>query len=281
MNPLYITDLDGTLLNENAVLSERTVEILRPLVAQGLPLTVATARSPATAVELLRPLGLVLPAALMTGVMMYDLAQPHVLSTAGLSAAAAAAVCDMLETTGQEALAYCVKDDALHVYYKHFSCELERKFVAGRMYSPYKTFVPTKNYFDALVGGQPLMFLLCLPELRMAHTYYTLLSAIPDITCYFYAYEYSDDGYILEVYPSGKNKGAAAQALREMTGADTVVAFGDNINDIPMFAQADISCAVANAASDTIAAATYCIGANTQSSVAQWIAAHWEANRVR
>ncbi|MEG2931835.1 MAG: HAD hydrolase family protein, partial [Ruthenibacterium sp.] len=177
MATLYITDLDGTLLNADAALSRGTIELLRPLLAQGLLLTVATARSPATAVEMLRPLGLTQPAVLMTGTMLYDLQAAKTLSTTRLTRAATAAICDLLETTGQEAMAYCVRDGALFVYYKRIACELEREFSASRMHSPYKTFVQVKNYPAALKGGDPLMFLLCLPDLRTAHTYYTLLSA--------------------------------------------------------------------------------------------------------
>ncbi len=41
--------------------------------AAGLPLTVATARSPATVVQLLQALPITLPAVLMTGTILYDL----------------------------------------------------------------------------------------------------------------------------------------------------------------------------------------------------------------
>ncbi|MEG2394638.1 MAG: HAD hydrolase family protein [Ruthenibacterium sp.] len=280
MATLYITDLDGTLLNAEGALPQSTVDILRPLLAQGLLLTVATARSPATAVELLRPLCLKQPAVLMAGTMLYDLQAAKTLSTTRLTRAAVTAVCDMLETTGREAMAYCVRDGALFVYYKYFTCELEREFSESRLHSPYKTFVRVKHYPAALKGSDPLMFLFCLPDLRTAHTYYTLLSAVPDVTCYFYAYEYSNNGYVLEVYPAGCDKGSALAQLRACTGADQIIAFGDNNNDVPLFHAADESCAVQNAVSEAKAAATRVIGANTQDGVAKWIAAHWRAENA-
>ena len=47
---LYVTDLDGTLLDNNSRISERSVKILNGLVDRGVMFTSATARTPATVV---------------------------------------------------------------------------------------------------------------------------------------------------------------------------------------------------------------------------------------
>ena len=273
MSTLYVTDLDGTLLNENAVLSQKTIQILKPLLADGLQLTVATARSPATAVELLRPLGLSLPVILMTGAMVYDLQRTCALSTMHFSKQTEYEICAILEKAGQEALAYATLGSALQVYYKEFSSPMECDFVSSRLHSPYKTFVQCKNYHTALSPCETLMFLLCLRDLQEAHAYYLLLSAVPGTTCHFYTYEYGDGGYLLEVYPAGCNKatGLALSNAKTLCGADKVVCFGDNVNDLPLFAACDVSCAVANACGDAKAAATHIIGSHLQNGVAQWI----------
>ena len=275
MSTLFVTDLDGTLLDESARVPEETVRILRPLLESGLQLTVATARSPATAVDLLRPLGLHLPAVLMTGTMLYDLAGTKCLSTTPMTAESTAAVCEVLETAGQEALAYCVKDAHLYVYYKEFACDFERAFVASRIHSPYKTFAQVKNYPKALLGGDTLMFLLALPGIVEAKAFYTTLCAIEGVVCYFYADEYGSGGYLLEVYPAGCNKASALARVMEMTDASRLVGFGDNINDVPMFRVCAESCAVGNAVPEAKAAATRVIGKNTENGVARWLAAHW------
>ena len=54
-----------------------------------------------------------------------------------------------------------------------------------------------------------------------------------------------------------------------MTGADRVVVYGDNLNDLPMFAVADEAVAVANARPQVLAAADRIIGRNTDDSVAK------------
>ncbi|MFQ8831788.1 MAG: HAD family hydrolase, partial [Ruthenibacterium lactatiformans] len=133
---LVCTDLDGTLLGADARISQESAALLRPMLDEGLPLAVATARSPATVVELLRPLGLRTPAVLMTGTMIYDVAHTRCLAATPLARETAAAVCAVLERTGQEALAYSVKGGHLYVYYKEFACDFERSFVSSRIHSP-------------------------------------------------------------------------------------------------------------------------------------------------
>ena len=50
-----------------------------------------------------------------------------------------------------------------------------------------------------------------------------------------------------------------------------MIAFGDNLNDIPMMRVADVAVAVGNALSQVKAEADVVIGANTADAVAQFI----------
>ena len=45
MHTLYVTDLDGTLLNSSDKISQYSIEIINGLVAKGMQFTYATARS--------------------------------------------------------------------------------------------------------------------------------------------------------------------------------------------------------------------------------------------
>ena len=70
---LFVTDLDGTLLNSHKEVSIKSIEILNKLIDDGVNFTVATARTPATVVDLLQDVNLKLPAVLMNGVLLYDI----------------------------------------------------------------------------------------------------------------------------------------------------------------------------------------------------------------
>ena len=71
---LFISDLDGTLLNGNAEVTEFTRDTLNRLMAKGLNFTAATARTLASAGKILLGLDLKLPVILMNGVIIYDMA---------------------------------------------------------------------------------------------------------------------------------------------------------------------------------------------------------------
>ena len=59
--------------------------------------------------------------------------------------------------------------------------------------------------------------------------------------------------------------------LKAISGADRVVAFGDNINDIPMLREADVAVAVENAVPEVKRIADVIIGPNTTDAVPRFI----------
>ena len=73
MKRLYITDLDGTLLDPHGKITEKTADILNRLTAEGMYLTFATARSVYSAKPITSALNVNVPCILMNGVSIYDL----------------------------------------------------------------------------------------------------------------------------------------------------------------------------------------------------------------
>mgnify|MGYP001039147351 CR=1 FL=1 len=72
MGKAVIFDLDGTLLNSDALLNEDVPERLNRLIDKGLCFTVATARTYATVNSIVKDVHLTYPMILMNGVMLYD-----------------------------------------------------------------------------------------------------------------------------------------------------------------------------------------------------------------
>ncbi|WP_306208610.1 HAD family hydrolase [Actinoplanes sp. RD1] len=86
----------------------------------------------------------------------------------------------------------------------------------------------------------------------------------------------SEDAYTpgewwLELTALDATKATAVGALAAGCGARSLVCFGDNRNDLPMFALAEVALAVANAVPDVRAAATAVIGSNAEDGVAAWV----------
>lgn len=70
---LYVSDLDGTLLNRQSVLSETTIATLNRILQEKKALfTIATARTPATVVDLMKEVKCSLPFVLMAGAVLWN-----------------------------------------------------------------------------------------------------------------------------------------------------------------------------------------------------------------
>ena len=71
-NSLIISDLDGTLLNNNAELSDYTISVVNRLIEQGYHFSIATARSLESVVNIVKPLKFKVPVILHNGNDIYD-----------------------------------------------------------------------------------------------------------------------------------------------------------------------------------------------------------------
>ncbi len=78
---------------------------------------------------------------------------------------------------------------------------------------------------------------------------------------------------LIEASAFGVSKASvvAELAAEHGIGPESVLAFGDMPNDLPLLTWAGTSCAVANAHPDVLAAATHVIGSNDDDGVAEYL----------
>ena len=69
---LFLSDLDGTLLNESSRISDNSSRIISELSHRGALISVATARTPATVDPLMRDTFTTIPAITMTGAALWN-----------------------------------------------------------------------------------------------------------------------------------------------------------------------------------------------------------------
>ncbi|MDA8209206.1 MAG: HAD family hydrolase [Actinomycetota bacterium] len=89
---LVVTDLDGTLLDENGRVSQENMDAVALLAEMGIPTIAATARSPRSVRKISATAGLGPLAICANGAVVYDLQDSSVLSHQLISAAVAAEV---------------------------------------------------------------------------------------------------------------------------------------------------------------------------------------------
>lgn len=267
---LFISDLDGTLLGADARLSARTTQLLRNLTDAGVAVTVATARTPATVHPLMEGAGLRIPAIVMTGAARWDFATMTYSNSHLMTPGQAAAIEGAFDSAGLTPFIYCLEPDSpLEVFRarKPLSAH-ERAFADERSGLPLK-----RMYLDAEPGAHSpriLYFGMGDPGI-VAHAAELIRTAVPDVCMSVYNDTYCPSVGLIEVFAPGVSKANAALRLKAETGADRLVVYGDNLNDLPMMAVADLSVAVANARPEVLAAADTVIGANTDDAVARHI----------
>ena len=270
MDTLYISDLDGTLLNADARLSPRTTALLRERLEAGVPFTVATARTAATVTGLLRDLPLTLPVVLMNGAVLYDMQQRHYLQTLPIEAPVLHAALSAMRAHRTTGFVYTIEQDELHTYYDVLDNDARRAFVEERTRIYHKPFTQVLS-LDTLIG-RSVVYISMLDSEEKLRPLYESLQNLP-IRAEFYADNYSPL-WFLELCSANASKRQAAEALRTRLNVRRLVGFGDNLNDLPMFAVCDEAYAVANAREEVKAAATGVIGANTEDGVAVWLQAN-------
>ena len=267
---LFVTDLDGTLINSKREVPKRSLEILNKLIEKGVNFTVATARTPATAVEILQNLNLKLPVALMNGVLIYDTKELKYIDIKGIEKESANKVLDIFKSYNKNPLVYGVKDNHLWVYHKEFENVYEYNFYKERADKKLKTFVKIENYKESIIDSNIINF-VAFDNYEKIKAIAEEIRCIKGITVNYYKDVY-EDCYFLEAYSSEASKANGIKYLSKYIDYSKVICFGDNLNDIPMFELADEAYATANAAEEIKKIATNVIGSCEEDGVAEFLA---------
>ncbi|MBD5275368.1 MAG: HAD family phosphatase [Bacteroides sp.] len=271
MRTLFVTDLDGTLLGPDRKVSAESVGMINEAIAEGAMFSVATARTPATVGPLLDDVDSPLPFIVMTGAAIWNREDNRYVYAAFHREETAKRLVELYRRHRLSAFIYILGDDnVIHIYHIGDMSDLEREFMEERMHTPYKDF----HILDREEGQLPerldkvLLFYSMRPEEEVRRVYDEIKDS-DDLRAVFYHDMYGDEIALMEVFGQEASKANAVRRLAEMVGAERIVAYGDNVNDIPILEVADDAVAVANAVEAARLAAGRVIGPNNEDSVAK------------
>ncbi len=264
MKPLYICDLDGTLLTPEATLSAFTVQTINRLADAGMPITLATARSISSAAPIIAPLRLRVPAVMMNGVCITDTATKTHKFVAYLPDEVALQVVQAFLDCHRPPFLYTLEGTEFDVRYTHLCNEIDREFVAERQ-GRYRSFGPAAAY----IPGGKCVQLNSLDTAETLDPVVRRLDKIEGIRYVYYHDTYHPGRMFLEVFSAAAGKWNGICRLAQMYGFDHITAFGDNGNDMEMLQKAHVGVAVGNALPRVKAVANRVIGPNTQDGVAK------------
>lgn len=266
MTSLLVSDLDGTLLNSAKAVSERTVSVLNRFVADGGMFSVATARMAYGCDQLVADLDLRLPGVVMNGAAIYSFAEGKYLEVQSMSAVATDQVAAAVAEAGAGAFVYAVEGDRIRL-----GCSRE----ADLAYEQYNSTRARATVGELVVLGLEnwdqlgeMVYLAVVGSQAQLVAVQKSLADVPDLVAHPYHNVYTGTE-CLEYSSGAGGKEAAVLRLKELVGADQLIVFGDNHNDLGMMRLADRSFAPAGSAPEALRIADEIVPSNDEDGVAE------------
>ena len=268
MRTLYVTDLDGTLLNSNDQISQYSMEIINGLVAKGMQFTYATARSLVSASVVAKGLSTTIPVIAYNGALTVNPATGEVISSLSFTGEEAARIREVLQEHGANPLVYAYVDGVERVsYVTGRENEGIRRYLEVRKGD--RRFRPLED--ETLLYQGNIFYFTCIADKEELLPLYEIFKRDGRYRCTLQQELYRPE-FFLEIMPEKASKAEAIKRLKEIWHCGKVVSFGDAVNDIPMFEISDECYAVANGVAELKACATGVIASNDEDGVARWLA---------
>lgn len=269
---LYITDLDGTLLDSESRISSRSRELLNRVIAQGALFSIATARTPATVAGITKGVNLNLPLVVMTGVALWNRNENSYSNVHFIEGETVDRLMEIYRRHNVPTFLYTLKSNMIHIYHQGTMTPEAKLFMDQRRHSPYKRFIVDENEYSEIpkTPDNTLLLYSMYPSLP-AKEVFDETSLLPQINALYYHDIWGPEIALLEAFPAAASKATGIRDVARLCGAERIVVFGDNLNDLPMLGMADVAVAVDNAVPEVKEAADIIIGPNVKDSVAEFI----------
>jgi len=270
-NLLYVSDMDGTLLDDNGQLPEDSVRRLNRLIDKGLNFTVATARNYDSAYPLLRGLNLRHPVILFNGVYLTELhTGANIFFSDFISAEIIKTMMAIVEPRGIDPFIYTY-GERHRVYFRSASNPGAQAYVDSmtdddRM-QKVEEFIFSQS--ERISG-----FLLIDTGETLEPVYNELRSLFTNDLNIYFAKDVSNTGFHwLQSFHQEANKGKMLKRMTQHLGISLLetVVFGDYLNDIDMFKIAGHAIAVENALPEVKSVAQQIIASNVDQGVIAYL----------
>ena len=241
---LIISDLDGTLLDSSGKLSEYTIENLNWLMDCGIYFTFATARTIYSAKPITFGLNINVPCILNNGASVYDMQSGKYVKNAYISQKVSQQIISVFRKNGASCFMFKFVDNILSTCYDTITDELMKSYVEERKGKFAQPFFECNNLVNEIDGSE--IYINSTGDYESLLPIRNAVAEIEGADCAFYKDTYTDK-WFLETFSNEASKANGLKFLREEYGFEHITAFGDNLNDLSMFEQADLRIAVGNA----------------------------------
>lgn len=264
MKTLYVSDLDGTLLNSSQTTSEYTNNVINSLAEKGVLFSYATARSYSTARKVANGISAGIPLVVYNGTFVIDNLTGKRLVSNFFQSDIKNVIQELIDG-GINPIVYSIIDDEEKFSYIKSKCNAgQRLFIESRKGDSRDN--PVENESDLFKGD--IFYISCIYDEAHLLPFYDKYKN--QFNC-LYQKDIYDDTQWLEIMPLKATKANGVQTLKKLLSCDRIVAFGDGLNDMDMFKIADECYAVFNAVDELKTVATGIIDSNNNDGVAKWL----------
>lgn len=234
---LFISGLDGLLLDKQEMLSPFSKVELNRMIDDGMKFTISTMRTPASIIEPMKEVRLKLPVIAMNGAALYDCTKHSYLKVYVISKETSQKIVSLMEAEGINFYSNVVIDDMLVIFYKDSDDEINRELVRRLRTSPFRNYVKRP-----LPESEAVAYFMLLDKTEKIDTFYQklicedLASQLRIIT-----YESTDfKGYsYIKIYNKNATKENMISYLKEVADINTVVTFGTIKNQYDVYIETD------------------------------------------
>ena len=267
MKTLYLSDLDGTLLNSDERVSEYTAKIINRFVQNGGYFSYATARSIVTASKVTTGLNIGFPVICTNGAFIFkSITRDILMSNYFLSEEIEYASEILKKYNVYPVVSAFINGKERFAYIEKYVSPATASYLNTRSGDPRS--YRAKNRQELYWGD--VFRLSCMDTDDSLSPIKKIFQADNRFSCIYQKEVYSGEWWC-DILPVKATKANAALQLKSMLGCDKLVVFGDEHNDMSMFEIADESYAMANAVPELKEMATAVIGSNDNDGVAKWI----------
>lgn len=269
MKKLYVSDLDGTLLNQRGNISAKTAEKLNTCIEEGMAFTINTSRAPGTVFPIMEAVNLNVPISMMNGVLIYDPVKKEYVKIHYISRETAMVVLGIIKLHKLQCFMYTLEQETMCTYYDSVESRSLNKF-RNEQIMKYDTVFTEVD--DLSICADRGVVCFCLRERReQLEPLFRELQAVRGAHGVFYEDIYNEEWMYLEIFCDQASKSLALNSIKEWGQFDYIVGFGDSANDREMFQFCNETYAVSNATPEIQDLATGIIPSNEEDGVARFM----------
>lgn len=257
-------DMDGTLLNNQRIILPDTIEIINKIRSQGIKIVLVTGRHHSVVYPYYHQLALDTPVICCNGSYLYDFEKQKSLASHPLNKEQARQLLKMVNQFGIHTLIYTDKFMTYEVLDDHLRGALEW---IGTLPSFLRPTIKHVDNFSTEIDKADFIykFATSADDISALKAFSKAVLAEGDFECEWSWHNRAD----VALKGNSKGKALATWAEKEKIAMESIVAFGDNYNDMSMLTTCGLGIAMGNADLAVKENADQIIGTNNEPSIAQ------------